>query len=127
MMWMRNGVVAVLVVGIAWCGGLAQGTTNYHLLKQIQVGREGGQDYLNIDQEGRRLYVSHGTTVEVVDIDRDVFVGRAEWRAWDCDCGQVRAWVYYEWEDFDGADLRFEDACDGCGCSGEGHSGWDCV
>jgi len=74
-MRLRIGMVAAMLAGAAWAGAAAQGTVNYHLLKQIPIGREGGQDYLNIDQEGRRLYVSHGTTVEVVDIDKDVWVG----------------------------------------------------
>jgi len=47
----------------------------YHLLKEIPVGGEGGWDYLSIDQDGRRLYVSHGTKVVVIDIDKDAVVG----------------------------------------------------
>ncbi|MDP9038849.1 MAG: YncE family protein [Acidobacteriota bacterium] len=73
-MVLRGGVAAV-VLGAAWACAAGQGAVSYHMTKQIPVGREGGQDYLNIDQEGRRLYVSHGTTVEVVDIDKDVWVG----------------------------------------------------
>jgi DNA-binding beta-propeller fold protein YncE len=50
----------------------------YHLLKTIPLTGDGGQDYLAIDQGARRLYVTHGTTVEVVDIDTDQQVGRIE-------------------------------------------------
>lgn len=50
----------------------------YHLLKTIPLPGEGGQDYLALDEAARRLYVTHGTTVEVVDIDREQAVGRIE-------------------------------------------------
>jgi DNA-binding beta-propeller fold protein YncE len=47
----------------------------YHLLREIPVGGEGGWDYLSVDAAGRRLYVSHGTKVVVIDIDKDAVVG----------------------------------------------------
>jgi hypothetical protein len=44
--------------------------------QQIQrVGGEGGWDYLTIDADARRLYVSHGTRVVVVDLDKGTVVG----------------------------------------------------
>jgi YVTN family beta-propeller protein len=48
---------------------------NYHFLKEIPVGGEGGWDYLSVDPDGRRLYVSHATKVVVIDIDKDSIVG----------------------------------------------------
>jgi YVTN family beta-propeller protein len=48
---------------------------SYRLLKEIQVGGDGGWDYLTVDSAGRRLYVSHGTQVVVIDIDKDEVVG----------------------------------------------------
>ena len=47
----------------------------YKLLKEIPVGGEGGWDYLSVEQEGRRLYVSHATKVVVIDLDKDTVVG----------------------------------------------------
>jgi len=47
----------------------------YHFLKEIPIGGEGGWDYLSVDETGRRLYVSHDTKVVVIDIDKDVVVG----------------------------------------------------
>src|SRR5205085_9809246 len=52
--------------------------TNYRLLKTISLPGDGGQDYLALDQTARRLYVTHGTAVEVVDIDSEQPVGRIE-------------------------------------------------
>src|SRR6266516_2103480 len=47
----------------------------YHFLKEIPVGGEGSWDYLSVDAVGRRLYVSHGTKVVVIDLDKDQVVG----------------------------------------------------
>jgi DNA-binding beta-propeller fold protein YncE len=41
----------------------------YHVTKEIQIGGEGGWDYLTVDPAGRRLYASHTNKVEVVDLD----------------------------------------------------------
>lgn len=48
---------------------------SYHFLKEIAVGGDGGWDYLTVDPDGRRLYVSHGTKVVVIDIDKDTVAG----------------------------------------------------
>src|SRR5438552_17206805 len=47
----------------------------YKFLKEIPVGGEGGWDYLSIDEMGRRLYVTHGTKVVVIDLDKESVVG----------------------------------------------------
>ena len=47
---------------------VAQSTAFYHLIKKMTVGGEGGWDYLMADAEGGRLYVSHGTQVDVLDL-----------------------------------------------------------
>jgi len=48
---------------------------NYHVIRKIPLGGEGFWDYLTADSAGRRLYVSHGTHVVVVDLDTDKVVG----------------------------------------------------
>jgi len=47
----------------------------YHFIKEIHIGGAPSTDYLTVDPEGRRLYVSHGNEVAVVDIDKDEVVG----------------------------------------------------
>jgi len=49
--------------------------TGYHVLSDIQIGGEGGWDYLTVDSAARRLYVSHATHVVVVDLDANKIVG----------------------------------------------------
>jgi len=47
----------------------------YHVTEEIQIGGEGGWDYLTVDPAGRRLYVSHTNKVEVIDVDSGKKVG----------------------------------------------------
>src|SRR6266481_2018441 len=53
----------------------APAKSGYHLLKKIEVGGEGGWDYLFVDSGARRLYVSRGTRVMVFDADTLKSVG----------------------------------------------------
>jgi YVTN family beta-propeller protein len=47
----------------------------YHLLQKIEVGGEGGWDYLFADADAQRLYVSHSTKVVVVDTKTNKVIG----------------------------------------------------
>ncbi len=52
----------------------AQTSPQYHVVKSLKVGGDGGWDYLTADSEGRRLYVSRGSHVMVFDMDRDSLI-----------------------------------------------------
>ena len=47
----------------------------YKVVKRVEVGGEGGWDYLTVDAAARRLYVSRGTRVMVFDADTYAAVG----------------------------------------------------
>jgi DNA-binding beta-propeller fold protein YncE len=47
----------------------------YRFAQDIMVGGEGGWDYLSVDAAARRLYVTHGTRVVVIDMDKNAVVG----------------------------------------------------
>ena len=47
----------------------------YHFIKEIPVAGDGGWDYLTVDSAAHRLYVSHGTKVDVVDLTTDTVIG----------------------------------------------------
>jgi len=53
----------------------ATASPNYHLLKEITVGGGTSWDYLSVDSDAHRLYVSHGTEVVVIDTAKDAVVG----------------------------------------------------
>ena len=47
----------------------------YNVIKKIPIPGDGSWDYLTVDEGARRLYVSHGTQVEVLDVDSGSIVG----------------------------------------------------
>jgi DNA-binding beta-propeller fold protein YncE len=54
------------LISLAMAGGMF--AADYRVLERLAVGGEGSWDYLTVDQEGRRLFVSHGTHVAVIDL-----------------------------------------------------------
>src|SRR5262245_26069970 len=66
------GVIAA-PAGAAEAAAPAGGS--YQKLNEIAIGGEGGWDYVSVDPEARRLYVSHATKVVVVDVDTSAVVG----------------------------------------------------
>src|SRR5438445_2864724 len=52
--------------------------TSYHFIKEIPVGGSAHWDYLKVDSEAHRLYLSHGTKVEVIDLDKGTVIGAIE-------------------------------------------------
>lgn len=56
------------------CGSMC--AQSYKLTGSIPVGGSGGWDYLAADAHDRKLYVSHGTQVEVIDLDSSKPVGK---------------------------------------------------
>jgi len=49
--------------------------SGYHLIKKIEIGGEGGWDYLIVDSDAKRLYVPRSTRVDVIDIEAGKKVG----------------------------------------------------
>ncbi len=54
---------------------LAAGSSGYHVAKKTALGGDGGWDYLTVDAKARRIYISRGTHVMVVDADSAAVVG----------------------------------------------------
>ncbi len=50
--------------------------STYHLTSSIPLPGSGGWDYLQADSGNRRLYVSHGDSVDVVDLDTEKPIGK---------------------------------------------------
>jgi hypothetical protein len=49
--------------------------SGYHVIKTVPVGGDGGWDYVYVDSGARRVYVSRGTHVVVLDADSYAVVG----------------------------------------------------
>lgn len=74
----RNAVfVSILLIAFGVLATAQSGT--YHLLKKVPLGAAAGGgeyfDYVAADSNSRRVYVSHGTEVKVVDADSGAVVG----------------------------------------------------
>jgi DNA-binding beta-propeller fold protein YncE len=84
----RNILSCLLVAGTLACASAkapvpaaaapstaAAAPQGYHMLREIPLGGEGGWDYLTLDSAARRLYISRGTRVSVLDVDSEKPVG----------------------------------------------------
>jgi len=69
-------ILVVVALSLSLFTVSAQTTSGYHITKKIPVAGQGGWDYLTVDESARRLYVSHGTQVEVLDVDSGEIVGK---------------------------------------------------
>jgi hypothetical protein len=75
-------LVASLSVATIFCVGSfsraaapSPGPSGYHVIKTIPISGEGGWDYITVDSDARRVYVSHATQVVVLDADSFAVVG----------------------------------------------------
>src|SRR5271157_58850 len=49
--------------------------SGYKILDKVKLGGEGGWDYLNADPVSGMLFISRGTHVQVMDMEKKVLVG----------------------------------------------------
>jgi DNA-binding beta-propeller fold protein YncE len=63
-------MMSVLLAGVALAAG-----SGYHVAATYKVGGDGGWDYLTADAGARRIYISRGTHVMVLDADSGKSVG----------------------------------------------------
>ena len=71
----RSRIAAALLFGLLAAPVLLAGQQPYRILDHWKIGGEGGWDYLIADSGAHRLYVTHGTRVEVVDTQTGKPVG----------------------------------------------------
>src|SRR6476646_1119958 len=72
---MLRTAAVVVILSLAAVTGLQGQEGPYHAGPVIQIGGEGGWDYLTVDAAAHRLYVSHATHVVVVDTQANKVVG----------------------------------------------------
>src|SRR5712692_5982786 len=70
-----SSVLLVCVLVLLASLVLAAGSSGYHLAKKTVLGGDGGWDYLTVDAKARRIYISRGTHVMVIDADSAAVVG----------------------------------------------------
>ncbi len=67
------GVVCSFCMFLAFSAGATE-APGYHVIKSLKLGGDGGWDYLTADSAARRLYISRGSHVMVLDMDTDKLV-----------------------------------------------------
>src|SRR3954465_913367 len=72
---MRHTLAIAAILCLTTVGGLHGQDGPYHAGPVIQIGGEGGWDYLSIDSAAHRLYVSHATHIVVIDTGTNKIVG----------------------------------------------------
>ena len=55
-------------------GAISIAQSNYQILNKIQLEGNGGWDYLTVDQYSSRLFVSHATVTQVVDLTKNTLL-----------------------------------------------------
>ena len=71
----KSSILVVVCALTLTISGRSSQTAGYSVTKKISINGQGSWDYLTVDEANRRLYISHGTRVEVVDIDSMSAVG----------------------------------------------------
>jgi DNA-binding beta-propeller fold protein YncE len=72
--------VGALLILVASFSTLVAAADKYHLLNRYSFGVAEGStreyfDYITVDSAGRRVYISHGTEIKVIDADSGALVG----------------------------------------------------
>lgn len=66
---MRHSVAAFLAAFVIAAGAVGAQEGPYRFARAIPIGGEGGWDYLTVDAQAHRLYVSHATKIVVIDTE----------------------------------------------------------
>ena len=67
--------IAFSAAGFLHAATPAPAGSGYHVIKTVPVGGDGGWDYVYVDSDARRVYVSRGTHTMVLDADTYAVVG----------------------------------------------------
>src|SRR5437762_2123719 len=73
--WALLGTCLLLAVSLAPSRSLSADPQRFHVVRRIPLAGDGFWDYLSVDRASRRLYVTHGTHVQVVSLETDSLVG----------------------------------------------------
>jgi DNA-binding beta-propeller fold protein YncE len=65
----------VFIISVSLAAVALAASSGYHVVTTYKVGGEGGWDYLTADAAARRVYISRGTHVMVLDADSGKSVG----------------------------------------------------
>ena len=75
-----NGILLLsLVLGMAASLHAQEaGKSGYKILQSVPLPGDGGYDFLTVDSDARRVYITHNNSVQVVDADALTLLGTVE-------------------------------------------------
>jgi YVTN family beta-propeller protein len=76
-MKIRQSIFLMFVLG-SMIGSAQTNKDQYKLIKNVPIEGDGSWDYLNMDPGAGRLYISHGTCVQVLDLKSDKLAGKID-------------------------------------------------
>src|ERR1035437_5659552 len=65
---MKKSILALSFVVLIFSGSSILAQSNYKIGNKIHVEGEGSWDYLNVDEVNGRIFVSHATVAQAIDI-----------------------------------------------------------
>src|SRR5215469_15241938 len=68
-------VAAVALAALGAAAGPAQSRPQYHIAHEVNLPGDEGWDYLTYEQGAHRLFIAHGTQVQVLDTERLALAG----------------------------------------------------
>src|SRR5258708_38608299 len=71
-------ISVLLVLGLSAVAMTTPAVGGYRLVQTIAIAGDDGWDHPTVDSAARRLYVTHGTHVVVIDVDSGKLVGRID-------------------------------------------------
>lgn len=73
----KHGLFILMALGILLAiSAPSKSAGGYHVTSKYVIGGSNSWDYLTVDPESRRLYVTHATKVEVIDADTGKSIGQ---------------------------------------------------
>jgi DNA-binding beta-propeller fold protein YncE len=72
---MKRLLLSTLVAAVLLCPHLFAADPDFHIIKTYKLGGDGGWDYLKLDPDSRRLFISRATHVIVIDADSGKSLG----------------------------------------------------
>jgi YVTN family beta-propeller protein len=69
---------AILMVLAGGVGAQEAGASGYKIIQKVPLPGDGGFDFLMVDSDARRVYITHNDSVQVIDADSYKLVGTVE-------------------------------------------------
>jgi len=71
-------ISVLLVLGVSAVAMTTPAVGDYRLLQTLPIAGDDGWDHPTVDTGARRLYVTHGTHVVVIDVDSGKLMGKID-------------------------------------------------